>query len=225
VRTIVVTALALLGIVAANPDVIRAAEAPAPDIDSGAWSRARLQVRVYDTTAMSAADRAIALRAAAGALSAAGIDVDWLVCGRHATTPVSCDEPVGRAELSVRIVSQTASPSAAGHLQLGYSLVDTARREGALATVFADRVQWLAVQAGAETPVVLGFAVAHEIGHLLLGTNTHAAGGLMRAIWSRLELQHGQNADWEFSAREGESMRRALWFRQLQMAANGDWNR
>lgn len=45
------------------------------------------------------------------------------------------------------------------------------------------RLQWLAgAEAGAgETLRVLGRAVAHEIGHFLLQSNTHAANGLMRA--------------------------------------------
>ena len=45
-------------------------------------------------------------------------------------------------------------------------------------------------------PVILGHAAAHEIGHLLLGSNSHSPFGLMRARWSGQDLQ---NACWEFS--------------------------
>ena len=78
------------------------------------------------------------------------------------------------------------------------------------ATVYIDRVEWLSRQAGADAVVVLGFAVAHEIGHLLLGTNAHAAHGIMRAIWSRDELQHANANDWVFSRSEGSKMRASL---------------
>lgn len=213
--------LAVIGMMA-TPGVMFAAERPmAPQ--AAVISRARVQVRVYDTTVMPAVDQTVALRAAAGVLAAAGIDVTWVSCGESSTGV--CDVPLGRAELSVRFVRLAASPSKRGRLQLGYPLVDTTIGEGSLATVYLNRVHWLTAQAGADTETVLGFAVAHEIGHLLLGTNAHAASGLMRAVWSRGELQHAQLSDWLFSPVEGASMRHALQLRQLQMAANLDWNR
>jgi hypothetical protein len=43
---------------------------------------------------------------------------------------------------------------------------------------------------------LLGRAIAHEIGHLLLATNTHAPSGLMRELWSHDELQRARREDW-----------------------------
>jgi hypothetical protein len=161
-----------------------------------------------------AADQTVALRAAAGVLAAAGIDVTWMHCpstslGAGGGAP-TCDEPLEAAELSVRFVRLPGTPSASGQLQLGYSLVDTSAREGKLATIFVDRVEWLAAQAGADSAAVLGSAIAHEIGHLLLGTNAHGSSGLMRALWSRSELQHANVRDWLFSRDEGARMRASL---------------
>jgi hypothetical protein len=174
-------------------------------------AHARLQVRVYDAGVMPAAEQTVALRAAAGVLAAAGIDVTWLACGDDATRThaIACEAPPGPAELSVRFVRLAGTPSH-GQLQLGYSLVDTDIGAGSLATVYVDRVHWVAAQAGAEAAVVLGFAAAHEIGHLLLGTNAHAANGLMRAVWSRAQLQHGDVNDWLFSRDDAVKMRSSL---------------
>ena len=36
---------------------------------------------------------------------------------------------------------------------------------------------------------ILGHAVAHEIGHLLMGTNSHSSRGLMRGNWNVDELR------------------------------------
>ena len=154
---------------------------------------------------MPAADQTVALRAAAGVPAAAGIDVTWLVCGEGASpsNPRMCEIPLGLTELALRLVRLPGVPSARGQLQLGYSLVDTRVAEGKLATVYVDRVHWLAAQAGADTAVVSGFAIAHETGHLLLGTNAHSASGLMRAVWSRAELERAERADWRFFARTG----------------------
>jgi hypothetical protein len=208
--------------------------APAGDVAAGPEEvphtfqvdRGRVQVRVYDTAVMSAADQTVALRAATGVLAAAGIDITWLACGRDnsPTNPVECATLLAHDELVLRLVRLAGMPSAHGELQLGYSLVNTTVAEGALATIYVDRVEWLVRQAGPHTGVdgamVLGYAIAHEIGHLLLGTNAHGAAGLMRAVWSRGEIQRNDPANWLFTTGEGLAMSRALHHRQLQMAAN-----
>ncbi|PYR71118.1 MAG: hypothetical protein DMF88_00695, partial [Acidobacteria bacterium] len=56
-----------------------------------------VQVRVYDTGTMPAADQTVALRAAAGVLAAAGIDVTWVVCGDAADVAGACGLPLRRA--------------------------------------------------------------------------------------------------------------------------------
>ena len=56
---------------------------------------------------------------------------------------------------------------------------------GVLATIYFDRVMWLAHEAGTDSRVLLGRAIAHELGHLLLATTTHGPVGLMRAHWSQ----------------------------------------
>jgi hypothetical protein len=187
---------------------------------------ARVQVRVYDRGMMPAADQTVALRAAAGVLAAAGIDVTWLLCGEDASAsnPRMCEIPLGTTELSVRLVRLPGVPSARGQLQLGYSLVDTRVAEGKLATVYVDRVHWLAAQAGADTAVVSGFAIAHEIGHLLLGTNAHSASGLMRAVWSRAELERAERADWLFSPEQAAQMRSSLAQRNGLRSSHRDAN-
>jgi hypothetical protein len=35
---------------------------------------------------------------------------------------------------------------------------------------------------------MLGHVISHEIGHLLLGTNSHSPSGIMRAQWDREQL-------------------------------------
>jgi hypothetical protein len=207
--------------------------------------RARVQVRVYDTAVMPAADQTVALRAATGVLAAAGIDMTWLACGsgESATNPAACGAPLAHDELAVRLVRLAGTPSAHGELSLGYSLVDMPEARGTLATIYVDRVEWVATQAGCDgatvrgrsvatvggctVATVLGHAVAHEAGHLLLGTHAHGAAGLMRAVWSRSELQRNDPADWLFTPGESAAMRRALQQRerQAQMATNIIWGR
>ena len=55
-------------------------------------------------------------------------------------------------------------------------------------SIFYDRVTGLVEGASATLPVLLGRAMAHEIGHLLLGANAHSHTGIMRAFWSGRDL-------------------------------------
>src|SRR5439155_23282002 len=94
---------------------------------------------------------------------------------------------------------------------LGFSLVNAADGSAPyLATVYADLTADVARRAGVDSRELLGRAMAHEIGHLLLGTNEHAATGLMRAAWSRAELRRDHTPDWQFLPGEVEQMRAAI---------------
>jgi len=159
-----------------------------------------LAVRVYDNTGLDRADRANALAVAHDILRDAGVDVAWRE-GRDA------DDPPAATDLILRIVG--ASPQTPPD-SLGFSLVDVERRTGTLATVFADRVASLAALAGADVGRLLGRAMAHEIGHLLVGTTRHADRGLMRSTWTTVELQRDQPWDWEFGPDDVARLRRGL---------------
>jgi hypothetical protein len=170
-----------------------------------------LVVHVYDTTGVSANKLELARADVGQTLSAIGIEPIWCPC--HATTCIDRPKP---HEVSVRIVK---SGPAAAHGSLGYSSIDTEQQGGTLATIYADRVDALAAEAGIDGGVLLGRAIAHEIGHLLLGAPGHGRQGLMRALWLTEELRRGRPTDWMFSDDEGGLMRRHLIARAALAAA------
>jgi hypothetical protein len=199
-----------IALVASPTSLTWAASDSSPDL--AAQTDAHIQVRVYNAAVVPAADQAVALRAAATVLAVAGISTSWLPCGGVApdANNTVCNTPLEPSELSVRLVRLPGTASARGELQLGYSLVDTTAGAGTLATIYADRVAWLAGEAGADMPTLVGFAIAHEIGHLLLGTNAHSGTGLMRAVWSRAELRRNDAADWLFGRSEAARIRASV---------------
>jgi hypothetical protein len=58
----------------------------------------------------------------------------------------------------------------------------------ALASVYYEYAGRLA-SSDREISIILGSAIAHEVGHLLLGPNSHSAGGIMQGEWGPKQLQ------------------------------------
>jgi len=40
-----------------------------------------------------------------------------------------------------------------------------------------------------DIPIILGCVIAHEIGHLLLGSNSHSGSGVMKRRWDRKQFR------------------------------------
>jgi hypothetical protein len=161
-----------------------------------------LLVRTYDSAGVPARVIARAQQTAGITLAAVGIEPVWHPC--HATGCVSKPKP---HEIEIRIVKATARSEQGS---LGFAAVDVAERAGTLATVYLDRIDALAGQAGVDRGELLGRAIAHEIGHLILGTVDHPRFGLMRALWKADELRRDMALDWIFSEDQGAEMRRRL---------------
>ena len=166
---------------------------------------ALLTVQVYNFAKAPAPVVARAQKEAGRILRDAGIEVTWLDCpitSAEIDRVPACRE-TGLTHLTLRIISEAAA-SLSKHM-LGFALPAP---EGAVhATVFYSRVMDLAGLRVASEAHVLGIAVAHELGHLL-GLEKHSAAGLMRAQWSRSDLQLATVEQLRFSVAQGETMRK-----------------
>jgi len=169
-------------------------------------------IRVYDSAGVAAADRSTALKAAARILSRADLDVDWVVCtsAREGHAQSACDAPPAPYELVVRLTYSSPTAQDGNRRAFGYSLIDATTGAGTLSTVYVDRVDWLASTGKVARADVLGRAIAHELGHLMLGSNAHTDRGLMRETWTADELTRNRPEDWQFSAPQRASLR-ARW--------------
>lgn len=166
-------------------------------------------VRIYTPRHLRGEIRT-ARRTASAILGQARIEIEWLECGPLSDVGESsavCSRPVEANELIVRILSAGTKNAGPDVATLGFAFVDLDAGGGSLATVFADRVWGMAKGSGVGAAELLGRTMAHEIGHLLLGTNRHASHGLMRACWSGADLRRTRTTEWLFDAREGEVMR------------------
>jgi hypothetical protein len=168
-----------------------------------------LVVRSYNTMGVSLTTLEHAELTVQGLLESAGISSGWRNChtpdGPSARSRDLCDDVLDASEVIVRIVRTPrtiADPEA-----LGYSYVDPYRRQGTMATVFADRVRSLAPTLRIDEGTLLGRAITHEVGHLLLGTLEHSETGLMRGTWN---TPSRSRTNWLFSSAEATRMHEGL---------------
>jgi hypothetical protein len=198
------------------------AESACPEHRRGASpDPVQVTARLYNTARVPEIVKEAALRVAAEALIAGGIHVRW----RHCDVTDSCATAPARGELVIRlvrlpgqsvarpkpIVARTLSdPRHEPRLVLGQALIDRHERTGVLATVFVDRVELVAGLSETDAALLMGRAIAHEIGHLLLGTNAHSARGLMRAQWSPADIRRHASADWVLTREDAAAIRRRL---------------
>ena len=167
-----------------------------------------LDVRVYDNAGVSKATLRAALDTAARTLRPADVEVSWLTC--TTSSGGRCTVPLGRGEIMVRLV-RSAPGAAREDESLGTALVDPKTGTGVLATVYVDRVERLARSSEGDLGPLLGRAMAHEIGHLLMGRAGHASRGLMRPRWTRGEVERNARRDWGFDGADLRAIRTRLY--------------
>jgi hypothetical protein len=165
-----------------------------------------ITVRLYQTADLSSSLEDRALAEAESILRAAFVNVRWRKCtGPDRERTGACDSPLAPSERELRILRQGAVRDDAS-FALGDALVERSAG-GVLATVYFDRVAWLANAAHTDVAVVLGRTAAHELAHLLMRTAGHAGRGLMRPRWTPGEIRRNHAVDWAFTAGDIVAMR------------------
>lgn len=122
----------------------------------------------------------------------AGVDAQWttgslsdaktLLNDFSATPSGRCTAPLP-AVLQVQVLSR--APNGFPSLGLGYSL--PCAGQGVQVTIFADRVEAVARTTLTSFYRVLAYALAHELGHVLLRSSVHEQSGLMKGIWTKTD--------------------------------------
>ena len=159
--------------------------------------------RIYNTARVAPLITDVALATATRLMSAGAIGVAW----RNCDVPNACATVPAR-EFVIRLVRSRETTTDGNPFVLGEASIDVSQRAGVLATVYVDRVERMAELSEADSAWLLGRAIAHELGHLLLATNSHSPTGLMRAQWTSKEVRRNSAADWILARRDAEAIRR-----------------
>jgi hypothetical protein len=171
---------------------------------------ALLLVRVYHGPEVSTEHVQAARLEAESIFHTAGIGMATIDCSSTSGATGPCAQPLAPGDLVLRLKLAGVTRGRRA-VSMGFANVnDGSLGVPVLATVFVDRVALVARESGVEWPQLLGRAMAHEIGHLLLNDAQHADHGLMRATWSGAELRREHRSDWKFLNAEAVRMRAGL---------------
>ena len=169
------------------------------------FSAVNLTVSIFNDAGVESSVWLQAQGRASEIMRRSGISLTWLDCGFPASgKPGSnCSAISYPAHLSVRIVPKFSPVK--GDI-FGQSFQDAAG-EGNYVLVYYASIK--AFRAATTVPAgeLLGCVVAHELGHLLLGTASHSSTGLMSAVWQDPELRQVVRGNLLFTGDEGEHIR------------------
>ena len=174
-----------------------ASEAPRPAIT----------IRVANETSADGRSMALARKEAVRIFAQAGIDLVWLDCV-SGYADYGNDDPChhlrGAVEFWVRIVSRR--PPATTVDVIGFSDLDKETGDGSAGVYYPAAVD-LAKRCQARAAEVLGAAIAHEVGHLIMGANAHSSVGVMQASWGRAQCLLIETSDLNFTAEQAKRLR------------------
>jgi hypothetical protein len=175
--------------------------------------KACLNIHLYNLAAVSSQPLELAIQDAEGVLATAGVDkVCWHVLAdapeAHTlhTSPPATWRKNRLAESRGYIVTVIVPGVPVDYLPgaLGFALPDA--EIGVNAMVFCDRIERFRESSKIDLPTLLGHAMAHEIGHVLLGTTEHSTDGIMKARWSHADFQVAGLKVLKFTARQREEI-------------------
>jgi hypothetical protein len=184
----------------------------------GADSSLRLTVRIYDHAGLPAAALAKAEANATHVFGAIGIAPGWLHCRPGQVDLAACEQRPAPTDVFVMVMPHGTHHAGSSHV-LGRAILSDVGR-GSHVYVFHDRVQALAAEyQQVDGAAILGHVLAHEIGHLLLGSNAHSSGGIMAARWFGKELRKVAKGELLFSTPEHARIHAELVARMSDEAA------
>jgi hypothetical protein len=163
----------------------------------------RINVRVHNYAQVSSEILTQAEVVAAEILGKAGVEITWTNCDptrKDLGNPAGCNEFPGPTTLGVRILPQFGVFPGTDKKTMGFALGD-------LASVSVRRVREEAAEFGVRPYEVLGPAIAHELGHLLLRQQGHSPSGIMRARWRREDYERAPRGAFRFTTEQAQSIR------------------
>jgi hypothetical protein len=167
--------------------------------------RLGVKLRVVNEAAAPTEVLRRATETASKILSEAGVEATWLDCPGEQGSEARrlCNQKLGKADFWLHIVA--GKLPGADHDTLGSALVGPLGNSSAYA--YYPDIEEFAKNRHSDTSVVLAAAIAHEVGHLLLGDRSHSRAGIMTARLSSRNLELAQRAHLFFTSEQARQIR------------------
>jgi hypothetical protein len=169
-----------------------------------------ITVEVHDYARVPPAPFSAATEEAARVLRQAGIEVQWtLGLTPRVGTPAGA-EAGELPPLKVEILAPRHATPVRSTSVLGFTVLPADGSPGVYAGVRYGAVERQLHETTASLAQVLGYVIAHEVGHLLLGTNAHAAWGVMSAQLSGAYFDRAAQGTLLFAPDEAAQLRKGI---------------
>jgi hypothetical protein len=168
-----------------------------------AWCQERLpivSVRIYNHANVAPEVVIRARDIVARIFHDSGIQVTWL--------EPSSEQP--ESQFAVRVIIRRNADGFSGASGVMGTTIGDEHEMGRAAYLFKDRVLQIAHKRHHDVAQVLGYAIAHEMGHVLLPRPAHTAAGIMRAEWNGDDLRHIASDGLRFTPTQATQMRSKL---------------
>ncbi|MCP5110126.1 MAG: hypothetical protein GY953_04755 [bacterium] len=183
----------------------------------------RITVQVYNYARLDAGILDRAEREAARIFGSAGVDTEWLDCPlspEEASRYPACNLAPAATRLTLRIVSrEMADRMKLPKMSFGRSWLPEEGGFAYVSAVCAHRAEELANQIRGSEAAILGHLMAHELGHLLLGSGSHAPTGIMHVPWYPKELKLVKQGTMLFNSKQAKRIRTRVLMRMEAAAA------
>jgi len=161
-----------------------------------------LTVSVFNDAGVSLSVLSQAQERALAIMRQSGVSLTWLDCGtpQRRIPNSGCSAIVYPKHVSVRVVPRSSPVKA--HI-FGQSFQDPAGDGNYALVYFAGLASSKAVTT-VSMGELLGCVIAHELGHLLLGNDSHSTAGLMSAVWQDSELRQAARGNLYFTSGQAD---------------------
>jgi len=173
----------------------------------------QITIRIHNYTQVKSSLLFQAERAASTILLEAGVNPVWVVCfdSQTQSRDAACASPVPPLDLILNLLPRSMAQRLSSRDEtFGVAMESTEKGFGFYASVFYDNARDYAARQHLDLVPLLGHVLAHELGHLLLGTDSHSSRGLMCALWSGKEILAADQRRLSFTASETQRLQVAM---------------
>jgi hypothetical protein len=177
------------------------------DANSVGSSRPGIVVLVYNYAAVSPSTMSRAREKVNRLYRETGVEIEWLdplADARYRINPTSNPSQPFTVQILIRSRRPSRGPSMPESV-MGEALPTD--ENGGTLSVFYDQMLRVARRYNQPLADILGLAVAHEMGHLLLPAHAHSNTGIMRAEWGAVDIRRGVDGSLAFTSDQAALIR------------------